>query len=172
MVEEKNLAFDEANRLARHEAIKDTVRREAQGEIVNHAQHLSGDEQARAASLGQSLKSSALNEVVETESELSRARTIARASQFIDYFFYLIYGFISLQILLDLLGARRGNGLRTFVDQISGVFLAPFNNLIPDLSAGRFQVRFSYFVALAVYLLLHLAINGFLKLFVHRKTTI
>lgn len=30
MVEEKNLAFDEANRLARHEAVKDTVRREAQ----------------------------------------------------------------------------------------------------------------------------------------------
>jgi hypothetical protein len=104
MVEEKNLAFDEANRLARHETIKDTVRREAQGEITNHAQQLSGDEQAKAASLGQSLKASALNEVAETEAELNRARTIARTSQFLDYFFYLVYGFISLQILLDLLG--------------------------------------------------------------------
>lgn len=172
MVDENNIALDEANRLARHEAVKDTVRREAQGEIVNHAQHLPVKEQAEAAQMGRRLKESAVNEVAETDNEINRARNLARVSQFIDYFFYLIYGFISLQILLDLLGARRGNDFRAFVDQVSGLFLAPFHNLIPDLSAGRLQVRFSYFVALAVYLLLHLAINGFLKLFAHRKTAI
>ena len=172
MVDEKNLVLDEANRLARYETVKDSVRRDAQAEIANQAQQASVPEQAEAAVLGQQLKQSALTEVAETEAELNRARRITRASQFIDYFFYLIYGFISLQILLDLLGARRGNGFRAFVDAISGPFLTPFQGLFADLNIGRFQLRFSYFLALVVYCLLHLAINGLLKLFAHRKTAI
>jgi len=121
---------------------------------------------------GEQLKRKALTEVTGTESELERSKGIARLSQVIDYLFYLIYGLISLQIMLDLLGARRGNGFRNFVDTICGPLLAPFNSLMPSVGSGNFQLRLSYVFALIVYLLLHLAINGLLRLLTHRKTVV
>jgi uncharacterized protein YggT (Ycf19 family) len=107
-----------------------------------------------------------------TADEYNRIAQIARFSQVIDYAFYLIYGLISLQITLDLLGARRGNGFRNFVDTICAPLLAPFNSLMPSVGSGNFQLRLSYVFALIVYLLLHLAINGLLRLLAHRKMAV
>jgi hypothetical protein len=50
--------------------------------------------------------------------------------------------------------------------------LAPFNNLMPSIGRGSFQLRLSYVFALIVYVLLHAAINGLLRLLAHRKTVI
>jgi hypothetical protein len=41
-----------------------------------------------------------------------------------------------------------------------------------DPAVGSFQFMLSYVVALAVYGLLHLAINGLLRLMAERKTTV
>jgi hypothetical protein len=43
---------------------------------------------------------------------------------------------------------------------------------MPDPASGRFQLRLSYLIALVVYLLLHLAINGLLRLLAHKKTAL
>jgi uncharacterized protein YggT (Ycf19 family) len=84
----------------------------------------------------------------------------------------LIYGLISQQISLDLLGARRGNGFRDFIETVCAPLLAPFKCLRLSVSSGGFQLRPPYVFALVAYLLLHPAINGLLRLLASRKTAI
>ena len=171
-MEDRNLEVDETNRILRHEAIKDEVRGEVQSEIARHADHLDKEEEVQAAEVGERFKEKAIREVHETENDLERSRVVARISQVIDYIFYVIYGLIGLRILLDLLGANRGSGFREFIATISEPFLAPFHSLLADPAAGRYQFRLSYIFALIAYIMLHLAINGFLRLLAHRKTTV
>ncbi|MGH9939552.1 MAG: YggT family protein [Blastocatellia bacterium] len=172
MADKNPLTIDESDRLTSYEAIKGKVQQDVNTEIANHADRLDEVEQARAAAVGGQLKRKALNEVISAETELERSKAAARFSQVIDYLFYLIYGLISLEIILDLLGARRGNSFRNFIDADCAPVLAPFNKLIPSIGMGNFQLRLSYVFALIVYLLLHLAINGLLRLLAHRKTAI
>ncbi|HVF92149.1 MAG TPA: hypothetical protein VNH22_18940, partial [Blastocatellia bacterium] len=94
MVEDEKLAIDESRRIAQHEAMKGAVRNEVQAEVARDAGHLSSSERAGAAEVAQSMKHKAVSEVVDTESEIERARGTARISQFVDYIFWLIYGII------------------------------------------------------------------------------
>ena len=172
MLEDEKLAIDESERTARHQEIKGEVRREMQGEISRQAHKDDKPHQAEAAAIGEHFREKAISEVVGVEAEIDRGRAAARVSQIIDYVFYLIYALISLEILLELLGARETNGFKRFIDTLTAPLLAPFNTLMPDPASGRFQLKISYLVALLVYVLLHLAINGLLRLFAHRKTAV
>ncbi len=172
MNEDEKLAMDESQRAERVESIKSAMRDQVEAEAARNAGRLDERERARAAALGAEMREKAIDEVFSTEREIERARTTARVSQVIDYVFYLIYGVIGLEIIFELIGARRDNAFRGFIDAVSAPLLAPFGNLVPDASAGRFQFRFSYVIALIVYALLHAAINGLLRLMAHRKTAV
>lgn len=171
MMDEK-LAIDEAQRAARHEAIKGSVSAEVQNEIVRQADDISEGEHQQAAAVGKQMKQKALQDVIKTESEVEKSRFLARISQIIDYMFYVFYGIISLEIFLELLGARDGNAFKQLIDALSAPLLFPFKSLVIEPNFGRIQFKLSYLVALIVYLLLHLAINGLLRTFAHRKTAI
>lgn len=171
MLEDEKLAIDESERAARHQAIKGEVRREMQGEISRQAHQGKGDHQ-EAAAIGEHFREKAISELVGVEAEIDRGRAAARISQVVDYIFYLIYSLIGLEILLELLGARETNAFKNFIDALTAPLLMPFKTLMPDLARGRFELRISYLVALVVYVLLHLALNGLLRLFAHRKTAI
>jgi uncharacterized protein YggT (Ycf19 family) len=129
-------------------------------------------ERAQADEVAGRFKERAVAEVVETEAEIGRARTAARISQVIDYIFFFIYGLIGLMIVLDLIGARRTNAFYGFISTITGPLLAPFRGLVDDPSSEHIRFRLSYIVALIVYLLIHLAVNGLLRLIAHRKTVV
>jgi hypothetical protein len=43
---------------------------------------------------------------------------------------------------------------------------------MPTPGVGHFRFLLSYVVAFGVYVLLHMAVNGLLRLFVHRKTAV
>jgi uncharacterized protein YggT (Ycf19 family) len=165
------LAVDEAERLAEHEALKRDAREEVHAE-VRESGRLPERDRRQAAAVGEHLKHKAIAEVADTEAELERARGVARVSQIVDYLFYLIYGVIVLEIILDLLGARESNAFNRFIERVSSPLLAPFRGLLADLTKDHYQLRLSYIFALVVYVLLHLAINGFLRLFAHRKTAV
>ena len=45
----------------------------------------------------------AIDEVVDTDREVKRARGMARFSQVVDYIFYLIYSLLTIRLLLALL---------------------------------------------------------------------
>ena len=172
MLEDEKLAIDESERAARHQAIKGEVRREMQGEISRQAQQDDEQHHAETAAIGGHFREKAISELVGVEAEIDRGRAAARVSQVIDYLFYLIYALICLEVLLELLGARETNAFKNFIDALTAPLLLPFNTLMPDIARGRFQLRISYLVALFVYVLLHLAINGLLRLFAHRKTAV
>jgi uncharacterized protein YggT (Ycf19 family) len=171
MLEDEKLAIDESERAARHQAIKGDVRREMQGEIAREAKR-DNHQRDEAAAVGDRFREKAIGEIVDTESEIERGRAAARVSQVVDYIFYLIYSLIALELLLELLGARETNSFKRFIDALTAPLLMPFNTLMPDLAQGRFQLKVSYLVALLVYVLLHFAINGLLRLLAHRKTAV
>ena len=172
LLDDDKLAVDETQRIAQHEAVKGEARKGVHAEIAREADRLDDRDRQNAAAIGEGFKRKAMAEVVETDAEVERARTVARISQIIDYIFYVIYGLISLEIILDLLGAREANAFNRFIERVNQPLLGPFRGLLTDPTSGRFQLRLSYVVALIVYILLHLAINGLLRLVAHRKVAV
>ena len=171
-MEDAKLAIDEADRTARYQAVKGQARDEMQEQVARQARQGNQRQAAESAAIGDHLKEKAVTELVDTETEIERGRVAARVSQVVDYVFYLIYSLIGLEILLGLLGAREGSGFKHFIDAVTYPFLVPFQRLMPDLGNGRFEFKVSYVFALFVYLLLHLALNGLLRMMAHRKTEI
>ncbi|HJZ68119.1 MAG TPA: YggT family protein [Blastocatellia bacterium] len=171
LLDDQKLAVDEAERIAGHEALKHDARETVRAEVA-HGDKLDDRDRREAAAAGEQLKHKAIQEVADTEAEIERARGVARISQIVDYLFYLIYGFIGLEIILDLLGARESNAFNRFIERVSSPLLAPFRGLLADLTKDHYQLRLSYIFALVVYILVHVAINGFLRLFAHRKTAV
>ena len=167
-----NLAADEARRIAQHESVKGRLREEVHQEIAQKAKRASQSEMGRAGELADSLKQRAVDEVESSEWELERSKATARLSQIVDYLFYLIYGVIGLEIVLDAIGARQSAGFKQFIDALAAPLLAAFRGLVQDPGIGRFRFMASYVVALMVYVMLHMAVNGLLRLFFHRKTIV
>ena len=172
MKEEEKLAADEARRIAQHESVKGEVREKVHAEIARQTDERSPADQENVEVLAGSLKRKAVQEVAATEAELDQGQAVARASQIVDYLFYIVYGIIGLEIVLDAIGARQSAGFKQFIDAIATPFLAPFRGLMPTPGVGSFRFMLSYIVALVVYILLHTAVNGLLRLFVHRKTVV
>lgn len=172
MNDEEKLAADEARKLRQHEDVKGDVREKVHAEITREADDITPREHKEADAIAGSLKHKAVREVADTESELARTRVIARLSQVVDYVFYLIYGIISLEIVLEALGAREGAGFKQFIDTLAAPLVAPFEGLMADPAQGDYRFMLSYVVALIVYILLHLAVKGLLRLFIQRKTTV
>jgi uncharacterized protein YggT (Ycf19 family) len=172
MKEEEKLAADEAQRIAQHETVKGEVRGKVHADITRQADRHLPAEQRSTEALAASLERKAVHEVATTEAELERGHAVARASQVVDYLFYLVYGVIGLEIVLDAIGARQTAAFKQFVDAIASPLLLPFRGLMPDPSVGRFRLMVSYIVALIVYMLVHAAVNGLLRIFVHRKTVV
>jgi uncharacterized protein YggT (Ycf19 family) len=166
------LATDEARRVAQHEAVKGEVREKVHEEISREAEEVTPAEHVKAEALAESLKQKATREVADTETEIERGKAFARVSQVVDYLFYLVYGLIGLEIALEALGANDSAGFKRLVDTVAAPFLAPFRGLMPNPGVGRFRFMLSYVIALVVYVLLHLAANGLLRLFVQRKTEV
>lgn len=166
-----NLAVDEARRMEQHESVKDDVRHKVHADIAGEVA-TTRHERAQEAAAARSLQEKAVREVTTTERDLERGRVVARGSQFIDYAFYLIYGIVGLATALAAIGARQSAGFTQFVNGIARPFVAPFRGIMQDPQVGSLRFMLSYVVALAAYLLLHLAINGLLRIFTERKTAV
>ena len=172
MLEDDKLEVDEVHRVRLHQDVKGEAIKETRAEIADQMHRKNGGQQKDAAVIGEHLREKALGEIVSTEAEIERGRAAARVSQIVDYVFSVTYALIGLEILLEMLGARDSNAFKRLIDTITAPFLAPFNALIPDLTSGRFSLKLSYLIALLVYALLHLAINGLLRRVAHRKVQI
>lgn len=166
------VASDEARRIAQHEAVKAKLEKDVHSRITEESAASTPTEQAAVKSVAAGLKQKATSEVAETEGALNRARSSTRISQVADYAFYLIYGLIGLEIALELFGARQASGFKRFLDAVTWPLLAPFRGLMPDPAVGSMQLMLSFVVALVVYVLGHMAVNGLLRLFAERKSRI
>lgn len=99
------------------------------------------------------------------------ARSAARGSQFLDYAFYLLYTLLGIRLVLALIAAQSTNGFVRFINTITNPFYAPFKGIVssPTNEAGNTFV-FPIVIAIIAYVLLHLAINGLLRMVASRKT--
>jgi uncharacterized protein YggT (Ycf19 family) len=118
-------------------------------------------------------RAKAVNEVVDTEREVERGRGAARISQVVDYIFYLIYALLAMRFLLALLAARSTAGFVQFIVAITDPFYAPFRNIVnvPSTEDGH-RLLLPIVIAIVAYVILHVAINGLLRLVAHRKTEV
>jgi hypothetical protein len=171
MVDNK-LAQDEAERIANYEAIKTEVKSEIGGEIAVEAQRPTGLQADRIDHVAGEMRRKAVDEVVETEREVERSRTLARISQVVDYIFFVIYGLLTIRLLLELFAAKENAGFVKFIKSATGLLYAPFEGIMASPSKDGFTLALPIIVAIVVYMLLHFAINGLLRIFAHRKTKI
>lgn len=167
------LQNDESRREAQHAAIKAQVVNEVNAEIANQSEVQSPEVQPEIRRVAEEFRGKAVNEVVQAEREVERARGVARLSQFLDYGFFLIYGLLSLRFLLSLMAARSSAGFVQFIGTVTDIFYGPFRSIVPSPSIeGGFTLAMPVLVAILVYALAHAMINGFLRLLAHRKTTL
>src|SRR5262252_7545379 len=104
------LAIEEARRAQQHGSVKSQVEGEVQAEIAQRAAEPNVPDHERIHQVAGEFRSRAVDEVVESEREVERARGVARISQIIDYIFFVIYALLGLRFLLALLADRRSAG--------------------------------------------------------------
>ena len=168
------LAIEEARRAAQHESVKSQVEGEVQAEIGERAatKTVPGESQ-RIDQVAGEFRSKAVTEVIDSEREVERSRGLARVSQIVDYIFYVIYALLAMRFLLALMAARSTAGFVRFVVAVSDPFYAPFRGIVASPQAdGGHTLMLPIVVAIIAYVLLHLGINGLLRMFAHRKTEI
>lgn len=169
---DNKLEIEEAQRAANYEAIKSNVKADVGGEISAYANHSTVSETAQTQDLATGMRQKAISEIVETDREVERGRVMARISQVVDYVFFLIYASLAIRFLLELFAARESAGFVKFIKSVTGIFYAPFAGIVPTPSKDGFALALPIVVAIIAYMVLHLAINGLLKMFAERKTTI
>jgi uncharacterized protein YggT (Ycf19 family) len=98
---------------------------------------------------------------------------MARISQIVDYIFYVLYALLALRFVLALLAARSSAGFVRFIVAVTDPFYLPFRGIVasPSTDSGH-TLMMPLVIAIIVYLLLHLGINGLLRIFAHRKTAV
>lgn len=172
MVDNK-LEIDEAQRAANYEAIKSSVKADVGDEIYAEAARPSASQAEQVEEVAGGMRSKAVNEVAQTEREVERGRFMARVSQIVDYIFFLVYGLLAIRLLLALFAARSDNGFVQFIRSVTDPIYAPFKGIVASpATAEGFTLALPIIIAIVVYMLLHLAINGILRMFAHRKTSV
>ena len=167
------LAMEEARRAGQHGAVKSQVEGEVQAEIAESAAAAPPAEGQKIDQVAGEFRAKAVNEVVETEREVGRARGVARVSQVIDYLFYVLYALLGLRFLLALLAARSGAGFVRFIVAVTSPFYEPFRGIVASpRTDGGHTLMLPLVIAFIVYILLHLGINGLLRIVAHRKTAV
>jgi len=169
------VAEDLARQSTSHEAVKASVDSHVNAEIRGEAAAAaaSGVGQARVAEVATHLREKSINETVQGERMVDHARTAARGSQFIDYAFYVLYALLGLRLVLALISARSGNGFVQFIHTVTNPFYAPFRGIVGSPTAeGGYTLAVPIVIAIVVYMLLHAAINGLLRMVASRKTAI
>lgn len=168
---DRKAASDEARRASQHEQVKTHIESDVGAEITAGADRVV-DDRARVEQVASKLRGKAIREVEGTEAEVERARATARVSQVVDYVFYLVYGLLGIRFVLALLGARSGAGFSQFIQSVTDPLYAPFRGILPSLTTGGSTVASSVAFAIGIYILLHLAVKGLLRLIAHRRTAV
>lgn len=173
-MDDRNLEVDEQRRLRQHEAVKGELERDVTDRIVDRAEARStGADDVRLEKAAERMHARAVDEAVDTDAQLGQARGAARASQVVDYLFFVIYAVLGLRALLALMAANSGSGFVQFIRAVSDPFYLPFKGIVSSPTAeGGYTLALPILVALIAYVVLHVAINRALRMVAHRKTTV
>ena len=166
------IADDEARRAWHHGSVKAQVEDDVNAEIADQASQASDDAPTIERVAG-TFREHAVEEVADSEREVHRSRGAARVSQVIDYAFFLVYALLLVRFVLALIAARSNAGFVQFIATVTSPLYAPFEGIVGSPKTGDGHTLLApVLVALAAYMLLHLAINRLLRLLAVRKTEI
>ena len=172
-MQDDKLAFEEARREKQHSAVKSKVEGEVNAELTARADHTTPTEAKKMEQVAGDFRGKAIDNVVGTEREVERARSMARGSQIIDYVFYVAYALLAIRLVLGLVAARSSAGFVQFVRAVTDPLYAPFRGIVASPTAdGGYTLALPIVIALIVYAMLHGGITGMLRLIAHRKTAI
>jgi len=172
-MEDNKLAADEARREVQHESVKSQVESDVNAEIATRADHTTRAEAQKMEQVAGEFRGKAIDDVVETEREVERARGMARVSQVVDYIFYVIYALLAIRFLLALLAARSSAGFVQLIYSVTDPLYRPFRGIVASPTVeGGYTLALPIVIAIIVYALVHAGINGLLRLVAHRKTAI
>lgn len=170
-MQDEKIAFDEARRLHQHGQVKGEIENRVHADIRDSVRGGAGADAMRIDTLADRLRGKAIDNVAETEDEIERQRRFARVRQFVDYVFGLIYGLLALRFLLALIDARQGSGFVRFINGITAPVYAPFRGILPTPTAEQgYAFSSSVLLAILVYVMIHLAIKGLLRIVGRRST--
>ena len=173
-MDDNKLAAEEARRASQHESVKSQVEGDVNAEIAGQASQQPRPAEAhKITQVASEFRAKAVDEVVDTEREVGRSRGLARISQVVDYIFYVIYALLAMRFILALIAARSSAGFVQFIVGVTNPFFAPFRGIVasPRTDEGN-TFLLPIVIAIIAYILLHLAINGLLRIGAHRKTAI
>jgi uncharacterized protein YggT (Ycf19 family) len=172
-MEDDKLASEEARRGAQHRTVKSKVEGDVNVELSARADHTTPTDAKKMEQVAGDFRTKAIDNVVGTDREVDRARSMARVSQIVDYLFYVAYALLAIRLMLALLAARSGAGFVQFIRAVTDPLYAPFRGIVASPTAeGGYTLALPIVIALVVYALLHAGINGLLRLIAHRKTAI
>lgn len=167
------LAQEEQQRMQNYNEVKNYVEADVQGEIAEEAEKANVGTKDDVQKIAKVIKKKAVEDVAETNREIERGRVVARISQVVDYIFFIIYGLLGIRLLLELFAARESAGFVKFVKSATGLLYQPFAGIVPSPTVeGGFTLALPIVVAIVVYALFHMAVNGLLRMFAHRKTEV
>ncbi|HXD32252.1 MAG TPA: hypothetical protein VN643_14110 [Pyrinomonadaceae bacterium] len=172
-MEDNKLEEEEARRSVQHQSVKAQVEGDVNAEIAERASQTPPSESRKIDQVAGDFRAKAVDEVVQTDREVERSRGLARVSQIVDYIFYVIYALLALRFLLALLAARSSAGFVQFIVTVTNPFYAPFKGIVASPTApGGHTLMMPLVIAIIVYVLVHLGINGLLRMMAHRRTHI
>lgn len=162
-----------ARQAAHHEAVESKVSSGVNAEIAGRAAVGNATDQARVEKVAAHVRDRAIDDAVHGERVVDRARAAARGSQFIDYAFYVVYSLLAIRLVLALIAASSTSGFVQLIRTVTDPFYAPFRGIVPSPTVdGGYMLVLPIIIAMVVYLMLHMAINGLLRMVGHRKTSV
>jgi hypothetical protein len=168
------VASDDARRALQHGAVKADVVDDVNAQIAAQASEpMPPTSTRRIEEVAGTFREHAVDEVVDSERAVRTSRGIARVSQVIDYAFFLLYTLLAIRFVLVLAAATSTAGFVQFIVKITDPFYAPFKGIIASTQASPgHTLMLPLVVALCAYVVLHIAINGLLRLITVRKTAV
>ena len=103
---------------------------------------------------------------------VTRFSPARRAFELIYLIFAIICVLLLLRIVLKLLAANTAVAFTGFVYGVSGLFLAPFNGLLPTFVSGRTILEGSAIIAILVYALVGYLLARLMSIFFQRDVTV
>lgn len=102
---------------------------------------------------------------------LQYRETLYKVSQFIWLLFGGLEALIGLRVLLLLIGANPGNWFASFIYQLSGIFLWPFQNIVANPTFQNYVFEITSLIAMIVYALIGWAIVRLIWVLFYRTPT-
>jgi hypothetical protein len=92
---------------------------------------------------------------------------------FVDYASYVLYSLLGIRLALALIGANPGAGFVQLIRTITNPVCTMFRGIVASpVAEDGSTLAMPIVVAIIAYMLLHLAIKGFFRLVVHRRTAL